>query len=200
MLEFNGRNFHNNAIKVDFVSQTVNFTPVPADGFVATFFLLWFSLLFNSALLLIYCMSMVLVIGLTFLNFSMDAVALCLLGIICFPILVASFFSLAFFIPSWRESKFPEFNAWMSLMTSKLLCQGDSKVFKTINSEAIVDNMFFVPVCSNVVFSYEAIKDFSLYLDSIQVLNRFVGDDGDWFIVIKWSEKPVEGYMKISYD
>lgn len=199
MSEFSGHNYYNNAIKVDFIHKTVKFNPVIDGGFISHWFdvllTLWLSSLFFSFL----CFFIVALIGVLF-DLSIDIlIPICLLAVIVLPFIVSFFFSFGFLNKRWRENSFPEFNAQMSEFMSKIFGHS-SKTFKTINSDAIVNNCFFVPIVSNVVFEYEATLDFAFYLESIDVINRFVGDDGDWFIVIRWSEKPIEGMMKIAYE
>jgi hypothetical protein len=200
MSEFNGLNYCNNAIKVDFVRQTVKFSPIP-KSFFEVFFDCWLSFLFSSAILSVYVLVFVIVFALVFGFFSDFFLAVVTgLFVVVVPIVSASIFSLGFFVKSWREHSYPEFNARMALFSSVLTGFRSNKTFLTVNPNAIVNNCFFVPIVSNVVLEYEATLDFAFYLESVEVVNRYLGMDGDWFVVIRWSQLPVEGFMKLSFD
>lgn len=200
--KFNGQNFHNNAVDVDFVRRTVHFKPLKDMGFFAHYFLyltvLWIVFFIFSAYVLgVLSIVYIIFFPKIFVSWQFGLVGFFILLVI--PSFVALFYSFMFFDPVWRVNVFPKANYhWHTLISS--LCFGfDKEKLLTVNPDAVIDKRFFLPYFDNVGLDYEASGDFSRFLLRIRIINLFEIDTGDWFCVFEFSEQPVHGSLKLRY-
>lgn len=186
MLVHNGDNPWNNAVKMDFINRKVDFTPIRGEVHIfwvfascisATIFLLFLGLLL-------------------FYGIFVGQISSTLLGVYGIVYLATTLFSIGlYFIPSWKKNHYPKFNAFIN----KIFKEKKEYKWQSINKEALINNQFYIYNMRNIVFEYEATQEFAEHLASIEIINAWEKDLGDWICRITWKKTPDKGYMKIRY-
>ena len=165
--KYNGNNLKNNCVIVDYENKTVKFKPVKGLNPLITFFLnIFINYLFVLAILFIILLNLELGESFNYVTrFAFYLVSIIML-------LEFLFWGICFMNNNFRKNHYPKVNAL-------LYGKRKIKVSKTINPEAIINNMFILSLFKNVYFEYETTKDYADYLIKIEIVNKFKDKDHD---------------------
>lgn len=199
MTVHNGENHHNNAVVIDFDNRKIDFTPVTTHS-DWMYWLAYFTIVLTPIFLL-----SILIWGAVFVGYlivdSGDIASYAFGGftvamLLIIPVVIAFFYSLMFFDPYFRRNIFPKANERWILLSHGLI---DSKEEFVVNPDAIMDNKLWIPRFSNVSLSWDATGDYSFYLKKVYVKNYWFKNDEEWFAIFEFSQKPVDGEMKVTF-
>lgn len=178
---YNGDNYHNNNVVVDYIKKSVSFEPIIAGNLIKYYWDFVLPLIIKTIAITFILMLPVFVIS---DRFPVE---------VFFPTFLFSLvFSLNFFRKNWRKNWYPKFQASFYTM------MGDRK-FKKVNPEALINNQFIIPCFSNIMLEYKAYGDFALYLKKIEIKNLYQDDSYNFFCFFSFTKKVTDGDLMIRY-
>jgi len=205
---FNGNNFCDNEVIVDFENKKVDFTPVDE----VTPFDVWFGSLFSTIVVLGH----ILIWGLFFLTITIGGIY----KIFGYNFLIVITYFTSFMIGSgifvvfvswvfctkvYRLKIFPKYNAMTSeIMTWLILNPSLWKTYREVsdNNTIIFDDF------KNIYMKYEVTEDFAKYISRIEITAPFkeIPLEGKkrkkpryWMCKFIFKQKPLKGYLKVKY-
>lgn len=199
MTRYHQKNPFNNRVIVDYESRTVTFDPVGVKSIIHY----WLRFYLQLMSVPLYAMVLFLMIGIPLL-IRLPAVQLEELLIVlytCFGLLYCAMLicSLVYFIPQWRHSYFPRFNAFVVGVTYFLMNFSRIQKRKVLPS-AVVNKTFYVSDFSNVELHYQAIGDMKKQLKRIRIDTVYDDDPWHWYFVFEFKKQPVDGFLMVSYQ
>ena len=191
MVEFNGNNYYDNRIVIDYVKKKVFFTPVSIKHFMFYYMMFLFNciaFLMNWALLPFLAFVMILV-KVEYMT-SLDATSL-----FNFTLIVFSFgvflMSTSFLIPYWRKNWYPIFmsNVFLASYRKKKIITPEQMQFK---------NKVIIPRFKNIGLSYELYGDFK-DIKRITIKEIFEKDPYNWSCLFLFNRNIKKGKMIIQF-
>ena len=183
----NGKNRHNNKVKIDYRTKEISFIPIYTTSFLKQY-LYWFSeiAMISLTTFLICIISIVILMR---NEYEMILVTV-MVGSFCF--FWTLILSLPFFNKKWRDNKYPKKMAHLSKFFSP-----SKRKWKKVTKENLLDNKFFIPQFSNVLVEYRLYGDFKK-VKNIEINNKYEKDSYNWSGMFIFP-KIKKGYMEIRY-
>jgi len=200
-LKWTGKNTYNNDVFVDFNKKTVRFNPVKITGPYYLFGLFLFNLFAVCGLLLFFFLYLPMY---TLMLVSYQDYNILILGTIyaCSLVIILHIYGwLYFYNKHFQEWIFPKLNALLINLTTRFLTfgiQGAKKKMR-VNPLAIQNRMIIIPHFANVELKWNATKDFSKYLSTIDVRHIFLNSEWKFYAIFKFKKTPKKGMIEIEY-
>ena len=191
-MKFEGDNPFNNRVYVDFKRKHVSFEPVKGSHTIRKLYLMF---MFNC----MFLMCIVLFIPAILLEIVQEGIGGILLscgvgsGIIL---------SLLYFNEKWRKEKYPKANHKIIKFILKAITCGVYKDKKKVilPKSLFLGKYFLIPKFRNVMLEYKLKGDFAKQIKDIRIDNLFKDDPCEWYCVIEFNKKPLNGSMELVYD
>lgn len=197
---YNGNNFYNNRVHIDYKKQTVFFQPV-IDGGIIKYYI---GFLIHSVMMVVILIIIPITVAEVITGVITDQPASFQVSAdIIKPMLIASaIISLQYFNRNWRNKYYPEYNFHTSKLMKYFILQFKAVKYKHINPNVtrLFNNRYIVPYFSNTTLKYKVTGDYKKFLNSITIENYFTDDPYKWFCVFQFSQKPREGDMFLVYN
>ena len=189
--KFNGKNFYNNCVTLDFENKKCGFVPIKDKSFISYYFQFLLSLYVRltilSIIVFLFAAAIINFMGGIEINNNM------LLFLILTPsFLVALPTSFLFFNKQFREHDYPSFNYHLL----KLLHKTKKK---KINNKCLVNRKFIIPRFFNVCVKYNLYGEFANLIKKIDIQNIYENEPDEWFAVFEFYKTPKNGYMELEY-
>ena len=191
--KFNGENYFNNKVIVDFVKKEVTFEPIkrPIFSIFISFFL--------SNLMFINLWAYIL---------YLIASALFALKLVSEEIFIYSF-SLVFLIvfiltmpflnKKWRETKYATYNMFCEKydLLNLIIRRGKTR---EVEPRKIINNTFFIEYFKNIFLEYKLIGDYARYIKKIVIdTNKKDSERWGWYAYFVFKKKPKDGKFYVAY-
>jgi len=190
-MKFEGDNPFNNRVYVDFKRKHVSFEPVKGSHTIITLYVMF---LYNCIMLMIG----LLIIPMIILDLIITNLGTMLAT---FGIIVGFLLSLIYFNKTWRKEKYPKTNHKMITLITKIFSFGIYKEKKklVLSKSLFQGKYFLIPKFKNIMLEYKLKGDFAKQIKDIRIDNLFKDDPFEWYCVIEFYKKPLNGSMELAY-
>ena len=190
-MKFEGDNPFNNRVYVDFKRKHVSFEPVKGSHTIIKLYLMFF------------CNCLMLMVALLFIPMIIIDLIIVNGGVVLmsFGLLIGFFLSLVYFNEKWRKEKYPKTNHKVITIITKVFTFGMYKDKKKLvtNKSLFLGKYFLIPKFKNIMLEYKLKGDFAKQIKDIRIDNLFKDDPFEWYCVIEFYKKPLNGSMELAY-
>jgi hypothetical protein len=201
--KFNGKNFYNNEIIIDYKSKRVDFVPLlppHKDGSKNHWWMFQYyqqfrlniTVLFIVLLFWIFAFDMLTVYAMGSRHIPVGVPFWLLVGALVLPYIIA----LLFFVPAFRNNILPKLYPIIVELRHALLFQSKSKKY-VFEPQHLHNKKELVLPFINQFVKYEASEDMSDQLERFEVRGKSKFDTGQWEAVWTFKEVPSSGELKV---